>query len=107
MQSTACAILLSISLLLTSSSQLSLVLLFVSVLARRLGSGYSHEKMESGSRKEMSFPSSIRVHLYHKSLLIEQVTELSELGQQLTLHVLKIGAALTCLGPQICLVSPG
>lgn len=107
MQSTAYAILPSISLPLTSSSQLSHVLLFVSVLARRLGFGYSHEKIESGSRKEMAFPSNIRVHLYHRSVLIEQVTELCELSQQLTLRVLKIGAALKCLGHQVCLVSPG
>lgn len=38
---------------------------------------------------------------------VHQVTELCELGQQLTLHVLKIGAALKCLGHQVCLVSPG
>lgn len=38
---------------------------------------------------------------------VRQVAELCELGQQLTLHVLKIGAALKCLGHQVCLVSPG
>lgn len=103
MQSTACAILPSISLLLTSSSQLPHMLLFISALARRLGSDCRSEKIESSSRKEMAFPSNIRVHLYHRSLLIEQVTKLCELGQQLTLHVLKIGAALKCLGHQVCL----
>lgn len=76
MQSSAYAILPSTVLLLASSSQLSHVLLFVSVLGRRLDSGYSREKIESGLRK-MSFPSNIGVHLYHRSLLIEQVTELS------------------------------
>lgn len=63
MQSTAYAVLPSISLLLASSRQLSHMLLFVSVLARRLGSGYSSEKIVLGSKK-MSFPSNIGVHLY-------------------------------------------
>lgn len=72
-------------LILNSSRQLSHMLLFVSVLAKRLGSGYSSEKIKSGLRKEMSFPSSIGVHLYHRSFLTEQVPELCDLGQQLTL----------------------
>lgn len=54
MQSTACGILPSISLLLTSSSQLSHVLIFVSVMARSSGSGCSRDKIESDLRREMS-----------------------------------------------------
>lgn len=39
--------------------------------------------------------------------LVHQGIEACELGQRLTVHVLKIGAVLKCLGHQICLLSSG